>query len=94
MTEGHAHSNPGASPGSPSISRVVITLLAISVSINLLVAGMVVGQRLDGSRPFTRADAAHDPGAGRPGPYDLFVKSAPEPVLPFCVMPGGKPHAS
>nr|WP_281384643.1 periplasmic heavy metal sensor [Nitrospirillum iridis] len=57
--------------------------MAISVSINLLVAGMVVGQRLDGSRPLTRIEAARDPNAGRPGPYDLFVKSAPDPVLPF-----------
>ncbi|WP_044563848.1 periplasmic heavy metal sensor [Azospirillum sp. B4] len=84
MIEGRAQSDPGMSSGGASISRLVLVLLAISVSINLLVAGMVVGQRLDGSRPSTRVDNVRSEANGnRPGPYDLFIKSAPEPVLPF-----------
>ncbi|TWB20692.1 heavy-metal resistance protein [Nitrospirillum amazonense] len=87
MTEGRAHSDPGTSPGSPTLSKLVIVLLAISISINLLVAGMVVGQRLDGVRPLGRVNVvrgdANPNNNTRPGPYDLFVKNAPEQVLPF-----------
>ncbi|TWB42574.1 heavy-metal resistance protein [Nitrospirillum pindoramense] len=84
MTEGRAHSDLGASSGG-SLSKVMIVLLIISVSINLLVAGMVLGQRLDGSNVVARVNVNRpDPNANpRPGPYDMFVKNAPEQVLPF-----------
>jgi uncharacterized membrane protein len=69
------------------LSKLVVVLLAVSVSINLLVAGMIVGQRLDGARPFSRVNVIRsDNNANnntRPGPYDLFVKNAPDQVLPF-----------
>ncbi|MDE1145658.1 MAG: periplasmic heavy metal sensor [Azospirillaceae bacterium] len=85
MTEGRPHEPaPDASSGGGPVSKVLIALLAVSVSINLLVAGMVVGQHLGGSHSSFRIDASHDANNGRGGgPYDTFVRNAPEAVLPF-----------
>lgn len=85
---------PTCDSASAPYNKLLIAALAVSLSINLLIAGMVAGDRLQrhpggGQGPDRFHEGGPQGGPSRdgmpphPSPFDVFVKSAPEPVQPI-----------
>lgn len=74
---------PARGTVSAPYGKLLIAALAVSLSINLLIAGMVVGDRLQ-QHPFSGQgpDRPREGAPPHPTPFDIFLKSAPEPVQP------------